>query len=1325
MLVLDLPYVAFPPWVVSCPLPLVGLAGDSSLLWHGYRRLDAFDVLLADRPGVERFHRQGLKQARPAMLYGVETEFLDDVNLDAPRDIDVLFIANMHPAVQRPRLPWLARLARLARNRRVLIHSGAWGIEYRTLLRRSRIVFNRSARGECNRRVFEAAVSGAMLVTDGNAETAEHLRDGVECVFYRDDNLEALLEQYLDHEDQRRHLAEAAFSRRQSFSFEALLRPALDALQVELPILAERARKRAAERRTLSLPVRAQLALTASVNTDASLPADLEAALDGEPVEAGIHHALGAVAGLAARDGVPGAAQRAARMFRDASARDGRHLPSLHHLVEALVIIQNHELAIEGARGLLDTLGRGEGIASLADDSGRFPPGFEHFQVEWDRAAWDHAGDAAAEIEAKRKLLCWRLHLLLAELTGESPHFHEAVLARPDLPPSRGALGCALGRAGQSGLAVPHLAEAVAANPLDASAARALYQTLLDSGKTEQAEHLVEERRLLQRAAPGLVVVEKWFAAVPSSPKAGLKLRPTVVWEGGISGLHSLALVNRELCRRLAARDLELSILPAEFPPSMGVAELPLPDILTDRFHRALSRPADVTVRHRWPIDFRPPAEGHFVVMQPWEFGSVPIAWVEALSQLADEVWTPTHYVRDCFVAGGVPADRVAVVPLGVDVSIYRPDALPLPLKTTRRFKFLFVGGTIKRKGIDVLLAAYRKAFSAADEVCLVIKDMGNGSFYRDQTAEKEIAAFRADPGAPDIEYLSADLSFEEMAGLYTACDALVQPYRGEGFGLPIAEAMACGKPVIITGMGAALDFCNDRTAYLIPARRDPFAERNIGGIETAGRPWWAEPDGEALVELLRQVMTNPEEAKALGAAACEHVRRHWTWDHAAAVVEERLRALRRRPIVRFDIRPLPSTNGVHRQAEQTATRRMRISLTMIVRDEEHNIGECLACIYDLVDEIILVDTGSVDRTKQIARGFGPKVKIVDFPWIDDFSAARNKALAHATGDFILWLDADDRLNGENREKLRQLFARLPNENVACSLKCLCLAGGSATGPTVVDHVRIFRNLPDIRWRYRVHEQILGSVRENGGEVLWEDVVILHTGYQDAALRGRKLQRDLRLLRKAVAEAPRDPFILFNLGMVHHELGENEHALSFLQDSLRHSNPHDSIVRKLYALIAGCHLGLGRRQQALKVFNDGLNLYPDDAELLYRHARLLRDMGEAAQAEANLVRLLSSRPANHFASTDPTLRGWRGRHELATLLLDQGRHAEAQAQWRQVVREVPDLLAAWHGLAEAAIALGDGAELEQAAAQIERLDGAPQAAALRARLPARGASHKS
>jgi glycosyltransferase involved in cell wall biosynthesis len=118
------------------------------------------------------------------------------------------------------------------------------------------------------------------------------------------------------------------------------------------------------------------------------------------------------------------------------------------------------------------------------------------------------------------------------------------------------------------------------------------------------------------------------------------------------------------------------------------------------------------------------------------------------------------------------------------------------------------------------------------------------------------------------------------------------------------------------------------------------------------------------------------------------------------------------------------------------------VSLTMIVRNEEDHLGKCLESVRGLFDEIIIVDTGSTDRTKEIAREFGAKV--FDFVWIDDFAAARNEALSHATGDYAFWLDADDAVEPGEREKLAALLNGLavpvvrsaafapPRSGVAC-----------------------------------------------------------------------------------------------------------------------------------------------------------------------------------------------------------------------------------------------------------------------------------------------------
>ena len=199
---------------------------------------------------------------------------------------------------------------------------------------------------------------------------------------------------------------------------------------------------------------------------------------------------------------------------------------------------------------------------------------------------------------------------------------------------------------------------------------------------------------------------------------------------------------------------------------------------------------------------------------------------------------------------------------------------------------------------------------------------------------------------------------------------------------------------------------------------------------------------------------------------------------------------------------------------------RTKVSLTMIVRDEEENLPHCLESVRGIFDEMVVVDTGSPDRTREIAREFGAHV--FEFAWIDDFAAARNAALSRATGEYAFWLDADDVIDPPQRETLQKLLGGLrPDEPAGYVVRCACDPGADGSGgETVVDHVRLFPIRDDVRWSYRVHEQIMPALRRAGIPVRWTDLVVRHTGYVDLAVRGRKLDRDVRILHQELKERP-------------------------------------------------------------------------------------------------------------------------------------------------------------------------------------------------------------
>src|SRR5262249_9872087 len=156
-----------------------------------------------------------------------------------------------------------------------------------------------------------------------------------------------------------------------------------------------------------------------------------------------------------------------------------------------------------------------------------------------------------------------------------------------------------------------------------------------------------------------------------------------------------------------------------------------------------------------------------------------------------------------------------------------------------------------------------------------------------------------------------------------------------------------------------------------------------------------------------------------------------------------------------------------------------------------------------------------------------------------------------------------------------------------------------------------------------------------------------HTGYADPALRGRKLQRDLRLLEQEYAEQPHDPFTLFNLGSTCSEMRQFGRAEALLQESLDRSHPRDSIVRNLYVLLSTCQLNQGRPDLALQTCLQGQSVCPDDAELLFLESVLRAERDDLHGAKTALLRLLCSAPDQHFASVLDGLRGPKGRQQLA------------------------------------------------------------------------------
>jgi tetratricopeptide (TPR) repeat protein len=372
---------------------------------------------------------------------------------------------------------------------------------------------------------------------------------------------------------------------------------------------------------------------------------------------------------------------------------------------------------------------------------------------------------------------------------------------------------------------------------------------------------------------------------------------------------------------------------------------------------------------------------------------------------------------------------------------------------------------------------------------------------------------------------------------------------------------------------------------------------------------------------------------------------------------------------------------------------RPSVSLCVIVRNEEENLVACLEPLRSLVDEIIVVDTGSTDRTTQIAAQLGAKV--FSFPWGDDFSAARNESLRHATGDWVLWVDADDRMDEENLKGLASLFDGLgPQSPDVFTFQVLSPIDSAVSSGAWVTHGRLFRRAANLHWVRRVHEELVPADHRDAAawpEVGWSGLVVRHVGYQDPARRRLHLRRDLRLLQLDFAVNPDDPLTLLYLGWGHLEEGNLRQALRYLRRGMANC----PIRHKLLALLAQTLSRLEQKREALETCQEGLADFPDDPELLYLAGLLMGELRDQSGAERSLLKLVNLGPQRHYhLAVEDGLQTEKGPFMLGLLYHEQRRFTEAESQFCFAIRHHTRSSQAWLGLGQLYLTTGNWSGLQ-------------------------------
>src|SRR3954447_9711190 len=248
-----------------------------------------------------------------------------------------------------------------------------------------------------------------------------------------------------------------------------------------------------------------------------------------------------------------------------------------------------------------------------------------------------------------------------------------------------------------------------------------------------------------------------------------------------------------------------------------------------------------------------------------FETDRVPASWLPQLVR-RDEVWVPSVHGRDAFERGGIPSDRLRVIPGTIDFDLYAPGAEPLALDVPHgHLVFLSNFAFSERKAWRALLAAWARAFAPTDPVCLVLKMSGTGGAG---ALRARVEAELGGQATAPVRVMTNTLSPADLVRLYAAADAYVLASRGEGWGRPYMEALAMGLPTIASNWSGNLEFMRPETSWLVDGELVPVPDDHDTFIDDVGNHRWFAPDVDALAAAMADIASDPHAARARAAGA-------------------------------------------------------------------------------------------------------------------------------------------------------------------------------------------------------------------------------------------------------------------------------------------------------------------------------------------------------------------------------------------------------------------------------------------------------------------------
>jgi GT2 family glycosyltransferase/glycosyltransferase involved in cell wall biosynthesis len=506
-----------------------------------------------------------------------------------------------------------------------------------------------------------------------------------------------------------------------------------------------------------------------------------------------------------------------------------------------------------------------------------------------------------------------------------------------------------------------------------------------------------------------------------------------VAFYGPVSALSGLGSAARGYVNALSRLDLHLEVIDSTASLYLDKQDSTAPS----------SNSPDVIILHQNPdslgnlfrkYDRKLLDDVYVIGIWVWEVLAFRSEWTEAFGAI-DEVWTPSTFVTEAIDAAaplGVPVRTIPhVVEVQAPISAYQRSDFGIPDET---FAFLCIfdaSSAFERKNPLAVLDAFTEAFKNDPAAFLVMK------FHSSDADFAKIAEMRLKYAASNIVFLDRLMKPEEVAALRERTDCLVSAHRSEGFGLNIAEAMAIGKPVIVTGYSGNLEFCNETNSLLVSARLCEVQEGTrhypVGSV-------WAQPDHDELVCAMRRLVAEPMLAHGLGHKAAETIRQALGRDRVAGLIEHALNEVRGRE-------EQVSRNWPTRRS--LAWRHPGALASRDFSDEKwpkfsvivpvYNISpiylrECVESILAQTYphwELCICDDASSDPDTlsylEALRARDQRIRIRRLAENGGIAVATNAAVEMATGEFLAFVDNDDTIEPDALEHYAAAAAANPD----------------------------------------------------------------------------------------------------------------------------------------------------------------------------------------------------------------------------------------------------------------------------------------------------------